>query len=158
MKPPPQGDMVRNSAKAVIVKEGKILLIKRFSDGETWYTLPGGGQNKFETLESALKREVREETGQEIRFGDLMFVGEYIGRNHEFAKDDSDIHQVDLHFLCESAGEPGEITTPDSNQTGIEWVETGKLAETNLYPKYLRKKIPDYLSGMRDNVYMGDTN
>lgn len=150
--------MVRTSAKAVIVKKGSVLLIKRSSNNETWYTLPGGGQDKFETLETALRREVREETGHEIRVGELMFVGEYIGRNHEFAKDDFDIHQIDLHFFCEPSGEPGEITVPDNSQTGVEWVDIANFSETPLYPKYLRKKIPEYLAGERGKTYVGDIN
>jgi len=160
MKPPSQGNIVRTSAKAVITSKGSILLIKRHSEGEDWYTLPGGGQNKFETLESALIRECAEETGYVIKINEMMFVGEYIGKNHEFSGKDSDIHQIDLHFLCEIGGtnEPGVVTVPDDTQVAVEWVDTGKLGETPLYPKYLRKRIPEYLAGERGKIYIGDLN
>jgi len=156
----PQGDWVRTSAKAVIVRDNSILLVRHGKDGDTWFTLPGGGQNKFETLEAALVRECREETGYAVRMGELVFVGEYIGKNHEFAPNDSDVHQIDLHFLCEIAGNeaPIPIAVPDNTQVGIEWVETGEIPDAPLYPKYLRKKIPDYLGGLRDNPYVGDVN
>ena len=148
--------MVRTSAKAVIIAEGRILLIKRQTGDETWYTLPGGGQDKFEPLNATLARECREETGYQVRAGELMFVGEYIGKNHEFAETDSDIHQVDLHFLCEIeiGSVTGEITGPDVTQTGTEWVELGSLVSTPLYPKYLRNRIPEYLAGVRGNPYV----
>src|SRR5687768_8900235 len=47
----------RNSAKALIVKDGRILVIRKKVGTELWYLLPGGGQEKGETLHEALKRE-----------------------------------------------------------------------------------------------------
>ncbi|WP_211231311.1 NUDIX domain-containing protein [Halonatronum saccharophilum] len=76
---------IRNSAKAIIIKNGKVLLTKNKSQLEVFYLLPGGGQNKFERLEDALRRECREEIGVDIEVGDIVFIREYIGRNHQFA-------------------------------------------------------------------------
>jgi len=89
-----------------------------------------------------------------------MFVGEYIGKNHEFAKNESDVHQIDLHFLCEieRARPPAEIKGPDNTQVGIEWVDMERLPMAPLYPKYLRTKIPDFLAEVRGKLYMGDIN
>jgi ADP-ribose pyrophosphatase YjhB (NUDIX family) len=53
----------RNSAKAIIVREGR-LLVTRNSDPEgDWYILPGGGQNHSEPLHATLRRECLEEIG-----------------------------------------------------------------------------------------------
>lgn len=64
---------IRNSVKALIVKDNKILLNKcqnstgySFGDiciNDIYFDLPGGGQNKFETIIEAVKRECLEETG-----------------------------------------------------------------------------------------------
>lgn len=52
---------IRNSAKAIVIKDGKLLAIK-ISDGrEEWYILPGGGQESEELLPQAVEREVAEE-------------------------------------------------------------------------------------------------
>lgn len=54
----------RPSVYAIIVDNGKVLLLNTRHTGT--YSLPGGGIDIGETLEVALKREVREETGLEI--------------------------------------------------------------------------------------------
>lgn len=36
---------IRTSAKAVIIKNGKLLAIKLNDDKEEWYILPNGGQD-----------------------------------------------------------------------------------------------------------------
>jgi len=52
----------------VIKKDDKYLLTKRQSPKKEWskWQFPGGGLEFFETLEEAVKREIKEETGIEI--------------------------------------------------------------------------------------------
>ena len=53
---------VRNSAKALVLNDGKILVnrcVSRFGD---YYALPGGGQREGETLLEAVRRELLEDT------------------------------------------------------------------------------------------------
>ena len=49
---------IRSTAKAIILKDGKILLHRCFNSyhGE-YFSLPGGGQNAYETLYEAVVRE-----------------------------------------------------------------------------------------------------
>ena len=54
---------IRNSAKALIIKDGKMAAIKIRDAGEEWYIMPGGGQEAEETLNEAVCREVSEELG-----------------------------------------------------------------------------------------------
>ena len=56
---------IRNSAKAVIIQNDKLLAIKLHDGKEEWYILPGGGQGCDE---------VREEAGVEVKCKDLLFV------------------------------------------------------------------------------------
>ena len=55
--------LIRSTAKAIILHEGRILL-NRCADSRNgiYYALPGGGQNQFEPLEDAVVRECLEET------------------------------------------------------------------------------------------------
>ena len=92
--------VLRVSAKAVIVRDDKLLVIvKRDASGE-YYVLPGGGQETFETLVEAIIRECREELGTTVTIGELLYVRDYIGCHHEFAAIDRDTHQVELMFAC----------------------------------------------------------
>jgi len=61
--------IVRPAAYAVIVADGKLLLLCLRPTGK--YHLPGGGIEPGETAEEAARREVAEETGIEIEVGPL---------------------------------------------------------------------------------------
>jgi len=150
---------VRVSAKAVVVVEGRVLLLRhRDSDGD-WYALPGGGQRHGETLHEAVERECREETGITVRPGRLLFVRDYIAANHEFSGKDRGAHQIELMFECEPAG--AEHATlgraPDEMQTGVDWVELSELGDLRMYPKTVARVLA---GGVPDGgpVYLGDVN
>lgn len=62
----------RVSVYAVIIEEGRVLLAHR--NDIDWWNLPGGGMEAGETVEEALIREVREETGLEVAVERLVGV------------------------------------------------------------------------------------
>jgi len=53
--------LYRVAVRALIVQDGKLLLVKEADDN--WWALPGGGVDHGETVESTLVREVEEELG-----------------------------------------------------------------------------------------------
>lgn len=152
--------MIRNSAKAVIFNEGKILLIKISNEGNVYYILPGGGQETFESLHEALARECMEETGYTIKILDLMFVRDYIAKHHEFAKITPEFHQVEFMFDCrlDFNKEKIEGSLLDRNQVGIEWIPLSELHRLKLYPKILQEKIVQFYAGKKMPIYLGDIN
>jgi 8-oxo-dGTP diphosphatase len=150
---------IRNSIKAVIIEDGKLLTIKAkdsFGPG-FWYLLPGGGQDHGETMHEALKRECMEEINCKVKIKDLVSVREYIGKNHEFADFDRDAHQIEYMFECElEDGEtPGKGSQPDQKQVGIEWLDIEKIMDYKLYPMSMREA---FVSQKRDKIYFGDVN
>jgi 8-oxo-dGTP diphosphatase len=150
---------IRTSAKAIIIEDGKLLAIKLMDDEGYWYCLPGGGQEPGEALQDALRRECLEEVNAEIEIGDMRFVRDYIGKNHEFAYYQSDVHTIDLMFICRLAqgADPRLGPIPDTAQVGLEWLDLDSLDSYRLYPLGLRTLIPRH----RDPdvpVYLGDMN
>ena len=85
----------RPSVYAVIENEGRALLMINHSSGK--YTFPGGGVEIGETLEQALRREMREETGLEVEIGPLVHVQE-----HFFYYDPADeaFHSFMFYYRC----------------------------------------------------------
>ena len=67
----------RLAVKGVLLRGGRLLLLRRRSDLAIWpglWDLPGGGVERADTLEGALVREVQEETGFRVRVGPLLDV------------------------------------------------------------------------------------
>ncbi|WP_059173098.1 NUDIX domain-containing protein [Bacillus sp. FJAT-27445] len=65
------------AVKGVVVKDGRMLILKRSADDETGggtWECPGGKLDFGETLETALAREIAEETGLEVAVGKLLFA------------------------------------------------------------------------------------
>lgn len=140
---------IRNSAKALIIKDGKMAAIKIRDGKEEWYIMPGGGQEAEETLEQAACREVAEELGLNVVCKELLFVMEGVhGEN---------FHRVDMVFLCELIGEmPDAVLHYDTNQVGIEWLDISTLNRQPLYPSKLRRQIMNYYEGKPYRIYLGN--
>lgn len=62
---------IRMGVRVIMIKGKKVWLIRHtYLPG--WF-LPGGGLNKWESLDQAARREAREETGAEL--GEMNFIG-----------------------------------------------------------------------------------
>lgn len=140
---------IRNSAKALIIKDGKMAAIKIRDAGEEWFIMPGGGQESEEILPETVCREVSEELGIAVECQDLLFVIEGVhGEN---------FHRVDLVFSCKFIDYiPDAILHSDTNQVGIEWLDISSLNLQPLYPSKLRRQIMNYYEGNPYKVYLGN--
>jgi A/G-specific adenine glycosylase len=104
---------------AVIQLDGKVLLARRPAHGLLGglWEFPGGKQEPGEELIEALKREIREELGAEIRVGEPFGI-----YNHAYTH-----FKVTLHaFLCRLAGDT--LPTP-LEASEIRWVGVAELRE-----------------------------
>ena len=151
--------ITRNSAKAVIVKDEKLLAIKIQEHDDTYYILPGGGQEHGENLHQALERECQEELGAEVEIGDLIFVREYIGKNHELAARHAHVHQTEFMFLCHVHQDTFDNgSNKDKGQTGTEWLPIKELLAYKLFPQELRTHLISYFDSGKATTYVGDIN
>lgn len=150
--------MIRNSVKAIIIVNGEILLTKNQDPEGYFYLFPGGGQEHGETFHETLQRECLEEIGSSVQIGELLFIREYIGKNHEHAAFDADAHQVEYYFLCQLNEVSGQPTNPDSHQIGTEWLPIEKLHTKRLYPKAFIQPLQQFIRGQKTTIYLGDIN
>lgn len=140
---------IRNAAKALIIKDGKMLAIKINDGNEEWYIMPGGGQNAEELLPEAACREVAEEIGIQVTAKELVFVVEGVYCEK--------FHRVDLVFLCDYIGEIDNATLQgDTNQVGYDWLDIKTLNHAPLYPSKLRRQIMNLYEGKEYKVYLGN--
>ena len=150
---------IRTASRALILKNGKLLTIQMRDSSGIFYILPGGGQQHGDTLKESLIRECKEEIGALVTIKELLYVREYIGRNHEFKKSHRDFHQVESVFRCDlsSSEEIGDGSELDKKQIGVEWLPLGRLKEYRLLPKIIRPFFNH--SGFNcPNLYLGDAN
>lgn len=70
---------------AVAVADDELLLVRRGrGPGTGRWSVPGGRVEAGETVRAAVVREVAEETGLEVRCGELLGWAERIGPQHHF--------------------------------------------------------------------------
>ncbi len=154
---------VRTSAKAIIIEDSKLLTIRCYSENyrEEFFILPGGGQEHNEPLHQTVLRECREEINVDVEVHNLLHIREYIGRNHGFEKH-AHFHQIDFMFLCTIIRDrPSVGHTPDSQQTGIAWLNLAEIEELNFYPHAMRPIFAAMNSANTPSnypIYLGDIN
>jgi ADP-ribose pyrophosphatase YjhB (NUDIX family) len=147
--------VIRNAARALIVRDDRILLLRKqgYSDGER-FALPGGGQDPGETLRQALLRECQEEIGTRVLIHELIHVADY------FKPRDTDPpstrHLVEFLFRCEvqDTYTPMNGEHPDKHQVEVVWVQLDALPDMPLYPRSLAVFLGRRLAAATD-VYMG---
>ncbi|RBI72667.1 NUDIX hydrolase [Roseovarius sp. TE539] len=89
---------IRIAARAVILDQGRLLLVNAFPGPQSdLWCAPGGGAEPGVSLPCNLQREVHEETGLDIAVGAPCLVNEF----HEPA---TGFHQVEVFFRCSVTG------------------------------------------------------
>lgn len=148
---------IRNSVKAIIIRDGKLLCNQNKDKRGEFYCVPGGGQEYQESLTEAVIRECWEEACAEVSVGRLLFVRDYIGRNHAGQARLQHVHQVEFFFACElhPTSVPGLGTNADRYQIGVRWVPLEELADSGFYPKDMIPWLFD-LSQVDRPIYLGD--
>jgi 8-oxo-dGTP diphosphatase len=86
---------MQERARAIIIRDGLIVLVKRGKPSETYCVFPGGAVEKGETPEAAVVREVKEETGLEIEV--KKFLKKEIW-------DSSQGQQMEYFYSCDEIG------------------------------------------------------
>lgn len=138
--------MSRNHVRVIVIKDGKLLCMKRDKFGQKYYVLIGGGVDLGETKEAALHREVAEETGLKITNLRHVFnenAGKFYGKQ-----------QIYLADLDPSGGDEPALS-PDSIEAKIsaagkntyepEWLPLSQISKVSFRSSSLEEAIVEGL-------------
>jgi len=121
--------MEQAASAAALVRNGRgeILMVKSPLRG---WEFPGGMVETGETLQDALRREVREETGAEVTIEEIAGICKNAAKR-----------TVHIDFRCRYAG--GELTTSDES-VEVRWVDEARALEMVTHP-LIRKRLENML-------------
>jgi 8-oxo-dGTP diphosphatase len=121
----------RPSAYGIVIKDKNVLLSKQFGDK---YDLPGGGVDIEESLEDAVIREVKEETGLNVKHPKFAGFKESFFWDSHFSQ--NAYHSLVFYFECEFVG--GELSTVGFDEAEkqyaeiAEWIPIDKLDDLGI--------------------------
>lgn len=133
----------RISAGAIVVRDGRVLMVRHCKPGAyDFWVCPGGGVQGAETLEQAAAREALEETGLHVQVGRLAYIEEFFSPETRFVK---------FWFLAEcpecTAGTL-DISHPDTVGEHIveaAWRTPHDLQSGPVFPEFLPQRLFDDL-------------
>jgi ADP-ribose pyrophosphatase YjhB (NUDIX family) len=112
---------------ALILKRDRILVAQRGKEPlKGWWSLPGGALETGETLADGVRREVREETGLDIRPLGVLEIFERIMRDASGAPE---YHYVLIDYMCRVMG--GTLA-PGDDVCAVEWVRRRDLPKLQI--------------------------
>lgn len=145
---PQANSLVVGSSAVVVDDEGRVLLQRR-SDSGNW-ALPGGAMDIGETFAESAVREVKEETGFDVRIERI--VGVYSDPAHVFAYSDGEVRQE--FNICLAAAIVGGELAVSRESTDVRFVPLDEVAGLTMHQS-IRKRIDDYLSAAPPVLRLG---
>ena len=122
-------DAPRVAVGAVVIDGGKVLLVLRGkAPAKDMWAIPGGSVDLGETLQAAAEREVLEETGLEIRAGEIIYAFEKIEQDQA---GQVRFHYVILDLLAEAL-DPASPLEPADDVSDAGWFSLADLDHLNL--------------------------
>lgn len=114
-------DAPRVGVGAVVVKDGRILLVRRGQEPlKGRWSIPGGLLELGEALQAGVMREVREETGLEVEPVELVELLDRIQKDETADGGRVRFHYVIADYLCRVTG--GELRA-GSDADEVRWAE-----------------------------------
>jgi len=136
------------SVYLVLIKEGKILLSRRYNTGyfDNYYSFPAGHLEGEETFKQAMVREAKEEIGIDLDTADLELV-------HTMNRKIPGNGRVDFFFMSKRwRGEPQIVELEKCDDLG--WFKLNNLPD-NLIP-YIKQAIDSFLNNVNYSEYEGE--
>ena len=137
----PQANSLVVGSSAVVVDDEGLILLQRRSDSGNW-ALPGGAMDIGETLAQSAVREVKEETGFDVRIDRI--IGIYSDPAHVFAYADGEVRQE--FSICLACTIVGGSLAVSHESTDVRFFTFNEVPSLTMHPS-IRKRVDDYLAG-----------
>jgi 8-oxo-dGTP pyrophosphatase MutT (NUDIX family) len=124
-------DSLRVSARAVMIRDGNVLLIYRKNAWGEYYVLPGGGIEEGETPEVAAARELQEEAGLDAVTGNLLYVT---------PERDAYFYYVEAKSAADPVWQEIDKQQAD-NIYHLEWVPLSKIGQLDVRPEEIKQAL-----------------
>lgn len=147
-------DVVFKTEKAVFnyrvagiwIENGHVLLHRAVNESN--WSLPGGRVGIAEDSKSSLKREFREELGNDVRVDRMVLVIENF-----FEHGGKDFHEIGFYYLITAEENPSSFRKDtfhgiEGERLIFKWTSIKNLNEVELYPECLRtalKNLPQHI-------------
>lgn len=133
----------RLRAAAIIIENEQVLFAT--NDVEKYYYSIGGAVELGETIEEAVLREVKEETGIAYEIERLVFIQENFFKRDDGILKDLACHEITFYFLMKSRGmqkiNSHSKTANNTIDEKMVWLPIDKLSEYEAYPFFFRDKL-----------------
>lgn len=131
----------RVDVRGAVFREGEVLLVRE-RDDEGW-SLPGGWADVNDPPSVAVIRELREETGCEVRCKKLAAV---LDRDLHYNDDKRPVHTYKLMFLCEIEGETDTLCHDISEARFFPVDDLPPLSLQRILPKQIELMYEHHLN------------
>lgn len=133
-------------ARALIIKDNKLVVLTYNREGKKKYIIPGGGVENHESVRSAVMREAREEVNMKVRILDLL-CKEYYAVDADFNGEAYKSKRIAFYYMCEF------VSNLDNKQIGLDG-EFGEGISIELLDLDTIKKTKHYsLNSMSRKTY-----
>ena len=136
------------AASAVVTNECGEILMQRRVDNNFW-ALPGGTMDFGETIVQTAEREVREETGLDVRVDGI--VGTFSDPRHVIEYTDGEVRQqFNICFRARLVG--GELRSSHES-TEVRWISPEQLSDLEIH--HTTRLRLDHFLAHPDRPYLG---
>ncbi len=137
---------IRIRVAALLIEDGKILFIAHKKENTVYWLLPGGGVNPGESLEEALKRELKEELDINIKVNDVALICDSIAP-------DETKHIVNICFFCTyNAGT--YFLSREQRLYDFGFFNADEITNLQILPP-IKSELENILRGFKNTIYLG---